>query len=186
VPVIVTIEVPVVAEPDALNVNVVALVELVGLKEAVTPLGKPLAEKATVPVKPLEGTTLTVTVPLALCATVRLVGAAVRLKLGAALTVRLTATDSVKLPEVPMTVTTELPIAAVDAALNVSVVVPEELVGLKEAVTPLGRPLAEKVTVPVKPFAGTTVIVEVAVAPGATLTLAGFAVKLKFGPVSRP
>ena len=53
VPVIVTVLVPVVAALLALRVNVLALVVLLGLKEAVTPLGRPDADKLTLPLKPL-------------------------------------------------------------------------------------------------------------------------------------
>jgi hypothetical protein len=76
-PVIVTVAVPAVAVVDAVSVNVADEVELVGLKLAVTPLGKPLAENPTVPVNPLTGTTVTVEVPLAPCVTLRVAGEAV-------------------------------------------------------------------------------------------------------------
>jgi hypothetical protein len=42
----------VVAVVLAVSVNVLVLVVLVGLKDAVTPLGKPEADKLTLPVKP--------------------------------------------------------------------------------------------------------------------------------------
>ena len=55
VPVIVTVAVPVAAVLDAANVSVeLAPVADAGLKLAVTPLGNPLAVKATAPVKPPE------------------------------------------------------------------------------------------------------------------------------------
>ena len=56
-------------------------------------------------------------------------------------------------------VTVEVPVAAVELAVNVTELV--EVVGLvpKLAVTPEGRPEADKVTLPVKPFDGLTVIV---------------------------
>jgi hypothetical protein len=50
--VIVTVEVPVAAVLDAVRVRVLVLVVLDGLNAAVTPLGKPDADKATLPVKP--------------------------------------------------------------------------------------------------------------------------------------
>jgi hypothetical protein len=70
------VAVPEAAVLAAAIVNVVALVELVGLNEAVTPLGRPLAEKETAPANPLTGTTVTVEVPLAPGAIVRLAGEA--------------------------------------------------------------------------------------------------------------
>jgi hypothetical protein len=86
VPVIVTVDVPAVAVLLAVSVNVVLA------NVAVTPVGRPEADKATVPVKPLDGVTVIALVPLAPCAIVMLVGDADRLKLGggaAAVTVRL-------------------------------------------------------------------------------------------------
>jgi len=43
--------------------------------------------------------------------------------------------------------------------------VPVVLVGLKEALTPLGKPEADKLTLPVKPFCGVTVTVLVPLPP---------------------
>jgi len=86
----VTVEVPVVAVLLAASVSVLVPVVLVGLNVAVTPLGTPEADRATLPAKAFSGATVTVLVPLAPCITVRLVGNAERLKFGAAFTVRLT------------------------------------------------------------------------------------------------
>ena len=58
-----------------------------------------------------------------------------------------------------------------------------EGLGLKEAVTPVGRLDAEKETVPVvKPFVRWMVTVHVPMLPRATLRLLGDAERLKFGP----
>jgi len=54
------------------------------LKEAVTPVGRPEAASATVPVNPFVGVTVIVLVPLAPCATVKEEGEAERLKSGVA------------------------------------------------------------------------------------------------------
>src|SRR5258707_6290058 len=54
VPLMVTVDVPVVAAALAVSVNVLVLVVLFGLNEAVTPLGKPEADKVTLPVKPFS------------------------------------------------------------------------------------------------------------------------------------
>jgi hypothetical protein len=80
----VTVEVPVVAVLLAASVSVLVPVVLVGLKVAVTPLGRPEANSATLPVKLFSFATEMVLVPLALCATVRLLGEAERLKSGVA------------------------------------------------------------------------------------------------------
>jgi len=51
-------------------------------------------------------------------------------------------------------------------------------VGLKMALAPDGRPDAPKVTMPLKPFCGVTVIVLVPLAPWVTVTLLGDAERL--------
>jgi hypothetical protein len=55
------------------------------------------------------------------------------------------------LPDVPLTATVTVPVVAVVLAVSVRVLVLAVLVGLKDAVTPLGRPEADKLTLPVKP-----------------------------------
>ena len=55
-----------------------------------------------------------------------------------------------------------------------------ELAGLKLAVTPLGRPEAEKVTFPLNPLAGLTVMPLVALPPGRMLTEFADAFNVKF------
>jgi len=70
-------------------------------------------------------------------------------------------------------VTVTAPVAAVLPAVSVNVVVPVVLVGLNEAVTPLGRPEADKLTLPLKPFCGVTVMVLVPLAPWVIVKLLG-------------
>ena len=79
----------------------------------------------------------------------------------------------VKLPEVPVTVTVTVPVVAVLLAVKVSVLLLAVLVGLNDAVTPLGRPDADKLTLPLKPFCGVTVMVLVPVVPCAIVKLFG-------------
>jgi hypothetical protein len=57
-----------------------------------------------------------------------------------------------KFPDVPVTVTVAVPVAAVLLAVNVNVLALVVLAGLKDAVTPLGRPDADKLTLPLKPL----------------------------------
>ena len=64
----------------------------------------------------------------------------------------------VKAPEVPVMVRVEEPITVVTPTLRVNVVEAGSGLELKDAVTPLGKPDAEKVTLPVKPFRGETVM----------------------------
>ena len=70
VPVTVIVEVPAVAVLLAVSVSTLELVEDVGLKAAVTPLGKPETVNATLPVNPPVSATAMVSVPLAPCLTV--------------------------------------------------------------------------------------------------------------------
>jgi hypothetical protein len=78
-------------------------------------------------------------------------------------------------------VTVAVPVAAVGLAVNVTVLV--DVVGLvpKVAVTPAGRPEADRLTLPVKPPEGVTVIVLLPLLPCVTLKLAGEADREKFG-----
>jgi len=182
VPVSVTVAVPVGAPLLAVRVNVLALVVLAGLNVAVTPLGRPDADKLTLPLNPLCGDTVIVLVPLAPCIKLRLLGDADRVKFPVGFTLRVIVVWCVTLPDVPVTDTVTAPMAAVLLAVNVKTLVPAVLLGLKDAVTPLGRPAADKLTLPVKPFSGVTVIVLAPLVPCAIVTLAGEAESEKFGP----
>jgi hypothetical protein len=79
----------------------------------------------------------------------------------------------VKLPDVPVTVTVTVPVVAVLLTVRVSVLLLGVLVGLNDAVTPLGRPEADKLTLPLKPFCGLTVMVLVPVVPCDIVKLLG-------------
>jgi hypothetical protein len=78
-----------------------------------------------------------------------------------------------KLPELPVIVTVAVPVAAVLLAVNVNELVLVVLAGLKDALTPLGNPVADKLTLPLKPLWGETVIVLVPLAPCTMLKLPG-------------
>jgi hypothetical protein len=175
VPVMVTVTVTVDAVLLAVSVNVLVLIVLVGLNEAVTPLGRPEADKVTLPLKPFCGVTVIVLVPLVPWVSAKLLGDAESVKLGTGtgFTVRETVAAFVKLPEVPVMVTVAVPVVAVLLAISVRVLVVVVLVGLKEAVTPLGRPEADKLTLPLKPFCGVTVMVLVPLVPCIMLRLPG-------------
>ena len=73
--------------------------------------------------------------------------------------------DAVSVPEVPVMVIVEVPAAAVAATVNVTTLV--EVAGLvpKAAVTPVGNPVAARVTLPANGLTSVTVIVSVPVAP---------------------
>jgi len=98
-------------------------------------------------------------------------------------TVRLTVVVAVKLPDVPVIVTVDVPVAAVALAVSVSVLVVLVGFGLNPAVTPLGKPEAARVTLPLNPSCGLTVIVLVPLAPPCWMvTLVGEADSVKDGP----
>jgi hypothetical protein len=182
VPVMVTVTDPVEAVLLAASVNMLVLVVPVGLKDAVTPLGRPVADKLTLLLKPPLGETVSVLVPLAPCMKLRLFGDAERVKLPAGFTRRVMVVWRVKLPDVPITDRGSVPIVAVPLAVSVNTLVLAVLVGLKDAVTPLGRPDTDKLRFPVKPFSGVTVIVEEALAPCVIVKLLGEAESEKLGP----
>lgn len=81
------------------------------------------------------------------------------------MTVRLMVAVLVKPSEVPVMVTATVPVAAVALAVSVSELVVVVLLGLNEAVTPLGRPEADRLIVPLKPPCRATVIVLVPLEP---------------------
>jgi hypothetical protein len=85
----------------------------------------------------------------------------------------------VKLPDVPVIVTVAFPVVAVALAVKVSVLEVVVGLGLKAAVTPLGKPDAERVTLPLKPFCGVMVMVLVPWPPCAMVTLLGEAESVK-------
>jgi hypothetical protein len=63
-PVTMTVAGPTAAVLDAVSVRTLLLVVLGALNDAVTPFGRPLAVRATDPLKPLMSETVTVLVPL--------------------------------------------------------------------------------------------------------------------------
>jgi len=153
--------VPVVAVLLAENVSVElplpgAAIEA-GLKLAVTPLGKPVAESAIAALKPPLTVLDIVVLAELLCTTDTLVGDALTAKLGvwAEVTVRATVEVCVIPPPVALTVTLNVPVVAVLLAVNRSVELPVPgaaiEVGVKLAVTPEGRPVADNDTAELKP-----------------------------------
>jgi len=87
----------------------------------------------------------------------------------------------VKVPEVPVMVTVVVPVTAVLLAVSVNVLVAVARLGLKVPVTPLGKPVADKLTLPLKPFCGVMVTVLVPLVPCVTVKLLGDAESEKFG-----
>ena len=160
VPVIVTVAAPRVAVLDAESVRVLEPVVEAGLKTVVTPVGNPLALRATLPLKPPDGVSVMTLVTVDPWLTETLAGAAASEKSPPApVTVRAIVTVWLSVPLVPVMVTFAGPVAAVADAVKVTTL-PAKL-----AVTPVGRPLAAKVTAPLNPLIGVTVMVLVDVPP---------------------
>ena len=72
---------------------------------------------------------------------------------------------TVRLPEVPVRVNTYVPAVTELLAMKVRTLLAEVGFVPKDAVTPLGSPAMLRFTLPVKPYRGATVMVEVADAP---------------------
>ena len=88
----------------------------------------------------------------------------------------------VSVPDKPVTTTVNVPTEAVALDTSVKALVPAVLAGLKDAVTPFGKPDIDKLTVPAKPFSGVTVIVLVPLVPCVSVTVFGEAKIEKLGP----
>ena len=165
VPVIVIVDVPNVAVLLAVNVN--TLVVVVGFVPyaTVTPLGNPAVARVTLPVNPPKSVTVIVSVAVLpwVMDRVDAEGASVKLGLAVMVTVMEVVADS--LPEVPVIVTVDVPNVAVLLAVKVSTLV--VAVGLvpKATVTPLGKPDAVRVTLPVNGLMSVTEMVTVQLPP---------------------
>jgi hypothetical protein len=189
VPVTVTVAVPTVAVEEAVSVRVEVAPPLAGgvtgLVEnvAVTPVGRPDTLNVVAELKLFWLAMVMVLLPLLPCATDSEVGEALMVKFGVAVefTVRASVVLAVRLPEVPVMVTVAVPVVAVALAVSVSTLV--EVVGfvLNVAVTPLGKPDAARVTLPVNPFKSFTVIVLVPLLPWVMVRLLGESESVKLG-----
>jgi hypothetical protein len=170
VPVMVTVALPIAAELLAERESALAPADSgFGENVAVTPLGRPVAARLTLPANPFCGIISTVAAPEPPGVRSTSPGAVAMEKLGV-LMVRLNVVELVVDPDTPVRVTTTGPGIALATAARVSVL--ELVVGLgeKEAVTPLGRPDADRVTLLENPYCGETVTVPVVELPGLRLT----------------
>jgi hypothetical protein len=119
---------------------------------------------------------LSVTVPVEEVPPITLAGLSVSdetVGRGGGVTVRVMVVVCVKVPDVPVTVAVTVPTVAELLAASVIVLVVVAGLGLNNAVTPLGRPEADKLTLPLKPFSGVTVTVSVPPLPCVMLKLVG-------------
>src|SRR5437867_3488295 len=169
----VTVTVPVVAVGFAVSVSVLVVAVGLGLKAAVTPLGSVEGDRVTLPVKPFCGETVIVLEPLLPWVTVRRSEERGVGKVGGAGTVRLSVVVFDRVPDVPVMVWVSGRVVDVRSDGGVSADVCAAELGLKAAVTPLGSVEGDRVTLPVKPFCGETVIVLEPLLPWVTVRLLG-------------
>ncbi len=150
-----------------------------GLNDAVAPLGRPDALKLTLWALPLVTVVEIVDVPLWPAVTVTVVGAAEIEKSSTtgALTVSETAVDWVVEMPVPVTVTLTVPVGVAPVVVIVIVEDWPEVIeaGLNDALAPLGRPDALKLTVWALPLVIVVEIVDVPLWPAVTVTVVGAA-----------
>ena|SRR6185437_3451739 len=89
-------------------------------------------------------------------------------------------------PELPLMAISYFPGAAAELAVSVSELVVLVVAGLKAALKPAGRPEAERLTLPVKPFDAATLMVLVVLVPGTKEMLPADAMRFRVGdPASR-
>ena len=179
VPVIVAVVVLGIAVLAAVMVRTLVEVAGFGLNAAVTPSGSLDTASVTLPENPFAGLMVMALVALLPDSRMTVLDEAARVKLGFA-TVRLIGMLFVKLPDVPVSVTVAVPVAAL-LAVRASVLLEVAGFGLNAAVTPVGNPDAESVTLPLNPFTGVMVIVLVPLLPGATNMVFGEGKTMKFG-----
>ena len=179
VPVMVTVNVPMFARLPTVSVKVLEELVEFGLNDADTPTGKPEADKLTLPANPFDGAMVMVDLPFVPRAMLKAAGEADRPKFGPEVMLREIVVVLVRLAHTPLMVSVNVPIAAVALALRVSVLLLAVPGGLKDAATPLGRPEADKLTMPLNPLSGLMLMTLVAVFPWTTLKLPGEAISAK-------
>jgi hypothetical protein len=155
-------------------------VALVAPAETVTlegTLAAPLLLESRTCAPPAGAGPLSVTVPVEDCAPpMTLVGFSVSEETvgrGRGVTVRVIVVVCVKVPDVPVMVAVTVPVMAVLLATNVNVLVVVVGFVLNDAVTPLGKPDADSLTLPTKPFWGVTATVLVRLPPCVIVKLVG-------------
>jgi hypothetical protein len=102
---------------------------------------------------------------------------------GAGFTINVVLAECVSVPLVPVTVSVNVPVAALPVvdAVNVDVPEPVTLVGLKLPLPPEPNPPTERFTVPANPFVAVIVVVYVALPPCTTVAEDGETAIVKSG-----
>jgi hypothetical protein len=161
---------------DVFTANV-ALVAPAGTVTLEGTLAAPLLLESRTCAPPAGAGPLSVTVPVEDCVPpITLVGSSVSedtVGRGGGVTVRVIVVVCVNVPDVPVMVTVTVPVVAALLAASVNVLVVVAGLGLNDALTPLGSPDADKLTLPLNPFCGVTVIVLVPLVPCVMLRLVG-------------
>jgi len=156
-----------------------------GENDAVTPDGRPDADKAIAELKPVCADVVIVTLPKLPSSKVSVTGDTVMVKLGGAVavTVRVTVAVCVRPPPTPVIVIGYVPVAVVEPTVKVKLEEPAPVMelGLKPAATPAGAPEAVKAIVALKPPVTVAVMVEFPLLPCTTETELGEAEMAKFG-----
>jgi hypothetical protein len=175
----VSVDVPTAAAPVATSERTLLLVAGLGLNEAVTPLGIPVAVSVTPPVNPPLSVTVMVSVTPELRARVNdgEDGAIVKLPPPEEpVTVSMIVVDALMDPDVHETVMLDEPAVAVLPIVNWSVVLGLNGLAPQAAVTPDGRAERVQVTLPSEPADGllfVTVMVSVTLEPGVADSVVG-------------
>jgi hypothetical protein len=169
VPVMVAFVVPSAVVLLAVSIRLLFPVVGFGLKDAVTPLGRPDTASFTLPVNPFSGFTPTLSMTDVPCPMIKFELS--EIVKSCASTSNMKVVADFWEPLVPEMVTAYCPFLAELAAVSVSVLVVVVGFRLHAAVTPLGRPDAARSTLPVKPYAALTVTVDVVELPWPTLTV---------------
>ncbi len=178
--VIVTVDDPTAATATAARVKVPTVAEL-AVKDGVTPIGSPETPSKTGLLNPFCGVRVSVVVPEAPCARLRDVGESDNVKEGGLAMLSAIDVLALNVPDVPVMVAVALPAAAEVPAVNVTVVEPVAVAGLKLAVTPEGRPDAASFTDPLNPFCGLIAMELDPLVPAVRLSAAGVAERVKLG-----
>ena len=97
------------------------------------------------------------------------------------MTVSATVVEAVMVPEVPVIVMGNVPPSSVPSPVRVTTLLDVVVAGVNDAVTPAGRPEAAKLTIPVNPYNGVTVTVELPDAVGAMVKALGEDDSVKLG-----
>jgi hypothetical protein len=159
VPVMVSAYAPVAVVAAVVSVRVELLVAGLGLKVAVVSADCPLTLRLTEPEKPFEALMLTMYVVELPCTTDCEVGLAASEKSGGGVTFSAVVALCASVPLVPVMVRVELAMGVLDEVVTVITELLAVGLTLKLAVAPEGRPLALRLTEPLKPFRGVTVTV---------------------------